>query len=673
MSKIFDDIWTTEQKSDAMALRGPIVVIGASGFIGAKLFFSLIQLRSDVYAASRSVNNSWRMLQFPDQVKSENLLNLDITDISDVRRQFQRLKPRTVINLSAYGAYERQRDPAQIHTVNYLGVLNLIQVLQDEGCDAFIQAGSSSEYGLNCVGPKETDQLLPNSDYSVSKGAASLLISYYGKIKNFPCVNLRLYSIFGPFEERDRLIPKLISQGLSGKLPPFAQPEISRDFVYVDDCTHAIVRSALTVCKLNPGISVNIGSGKKTTLREVAEISQKTFDIHEEPKFGTMANRKWDLSNWYGDVTLASKEMDWRAATSFQKGLELTKNWEIEAADRLCYTIAPKISKKISAIIACYRDHQAIPIMHQRLTKVFTELGVDYEIIFVNDNSPTEDELVIKQICQNDHHTIGISHARNFGSQSAFLSGMDISTGDAVVLLDGDLQDPPEIISEMYKKWIEGFDVVYGIRVKREAALYMQILYKIFYRIFRALSDINIPVDAGDFSLIDRKVYKKILSLPEKDVFLRGLRAWVGFRQTGVQYVRPERMFGTTTNSFVKNIWWAKKAIFSFSFKPLSYIQFIGISLFCISMLLLVGYVGMYFWGNQPAPRGITTIIVLLLGLGGVQLFSVSVIGDYLGKVLEEVKSRPRYIRTRIFSGREICNTEEQINKFIDSRSNIEK
>jgi glycosyltransferase involved in cell wall biosynthesis len=220
-----------------------------------------------------------------------------------------------------------------------------------------------------------------------------------------------------------------------------------------------------------------------------------------------------------------------------------------------------KVRKKLSAIIACYRDAPAVPIMYERLIAVFEKMGVDFEIIFVNDCSPDNAKEVLADLAGRDKRVIVINHSRNFGSQSAFTSGMRIATGDAVVLLDGDLQDPPEMIESFYEKWEEGYDVVYGVRVKREATLFQRGAYKIFYRIFRKMSYVPIPVDAGDFSLIDRRVVNALNNLPENNRFLRGLRAWVGFRQTGIPYVRPERMFGRTTNSLLKNLGWARKAI----------------------------------------------------------------------------------------------------------------
>ncbi len=304
--------------------------------------------------------------------------------------------------------------------------------------------------------------------------------------------------------------------------------------------------------------------------------------------------------------------------------------------------------KKISAVIACYKDALAIPIMHKRLTKTFREIDVDYEIIFVNDGSPDNSEAILKELVRKDPKVIGVNHSRNFNSQMAFTSGMDIAVGDAIVFLDGDLQDPPEIIKKFYKKWVEGYDVIYGIRAKREAPLWMAISYKIFYRIFHKMSYIQIPLDAGDFSLIDRKVFNVLKQFPERDRFLRGLRAWVGFKQTGIKYVRPERMFGKTTNNFFKNFQWATKGIFSFSYVPLQLMTFLSLLVFFVSLFGMVIQIILRFI-IPTTPIGITTILIVVLFIGAIQLLGISILGEYIGKIFEEVKQRPRYIVKSIF------------------------
>ena len=309
--------------------------------------------------------------------------------------------------------------------------------------------------------------------------------------------------------------------------------------------------------------------------------------------------------------------------------------------------------KKISAIIACYKDARAIPIMHKRLTKTLRQIGIDYEIIFVNDGSPDNSEDVLRELVQKDSLVIGVNHSRNFSSQMAFTSGMDIATGDAVVLLDGDLQDPPEIIKDFYSKWVDGYDVVYGVRAKRETPLWMALSYKLFYRIFHKMSYIQIPLDAGDFSLIDRKVVNVLKQFPERDRFLRGLRAWVGFKQTGIPYIRPERMFGKTTNNFLKNFQWATKGIFSFSYVPLQLMTILSLIVFFIALLGMVVQVILRLL-IPTTPLGITTVLITILFIGAIQLLGISILGEYIGKIFEEVKQRPKYVVKNIIKNSKI-------------------
>jgi polyisoprenyl-phosphate glycosyltransferase len=299
---------------------------------------------------------------------------------------------------------------------------------------------------------------------------------------------------------------------------------------------------------------------------------------------------------------------------------------------------------KISPIIACYRDAPAVPIMYKRLVSVFKKLGVDYEIIFVNDASPDDALQVLAQLAERDTKVVVVNHSRNFGSQNAFTSGMRIATGDAVVLLDGDLQDPPELIEEFYAKWLEGYDVVYGQRVKRDATRFLRFAYKAFYRSFRAASYVPVPLDAGDFSLIDRRVVNALNSMPENNRFVRGLRAWVGFKQIGVPYVRPERMFGRTTNSLLRNLGWARQAIFSFSFVPLEMITVVALSTVLVSFMSIAVEIVVRLVNPRSTPSGFTTVIVIILFIGGIQLLCLSIIGSYLAHIYEEVKRRPSYI-----------------------------
>jgi len=554
---------TYDFKSEISALDGPIIITGASGFVGANLFKLILKYRKDVYAIVLN-GKGWRL----DEISNENIISVDLTDRNATKNLVNKIKPKTIFDCKAYGAYSFENDQGLIYKTNFLATVNLIEELEKEKIRAYIHAGSSSEYGTNCQAPSEESDCEPNSDYAVSKLAASEYLRYAGKKMSFPCINLRLYSVYGPLEDTSRLVPTAIYGAINGQLPPFVNESISRDFIFIDDVCSAFISAAINIKPTIYGENFNIGTGRETTIKEFASSIKDQFKVEQDPQYGVMQARSWDLERWSSNPSKALRVLGWSARTTLSDGLIKTAAWIRSMSPDFFESATKRTSinkrRSISAIIACYKDASAIPVMYQRLTNTFTSLGVNYEIIFVNDCSPDDSVKIITQISASDPRVIGISHSRNFGSQMAFRSGMEISVMEGVVLLDGDLQDPPELIRDFYKKWDEGWDVVYGRRVKRDMSIIWGVSYKIFYRIFAAFSYIKIPYDAGDFSLMDKKVVDWILLCGERDLFLRGLRAYVGFKQTGVDYVRPERMFGKSTNSLIKNIGWAKKGIFSF-------------------------------------------------------------------------------------------------------------
>ncbi len=305
--------------------------------------------------------------------------------------------------------------------------------------------------------------------------------------------------------------------------------------------------------------------------------------------------------------------------------------------------------RMISVIVACYRDAGSVHEMHRRLVAVLTHITPRFEILFVNDNSPDNAEELLEAVAAADSRVTVISHSRNFGSQMAFTSGMTQAIGDGVILMDGDLQDPPEVISDLVGKWIEGYDVVYGVRSTRREGRVMQAARRAFYRLYRKLSYVDMPLDAGDFSIMSRRVVRSLLRMPERDRFLRGLRSWVGFRQAGIPYVRAERFAGESTNSFFDNIRWAKRGIFSFSYQPLEAISLLAFLVTLLTGLAILFYITLYFL-VPDAPRGFLTVLVAVLFLGAVQLFSLSVVAEYIGRIFEEVKQRPQFIVKRIIN-----------------------
>lgn len=627
-------------------LAGPVLVLGASGFIGANLLRCLLAARSDVIGTVFS-GNTWRL----DGIPSANIAFLNLQDPVGVRSVLYRVGPRTIFDCTSFGAYSFEQDYERVHATNYLSFIRLLEEVAKMELAAFVHAGSSSEYGLNSAAPAEDGSLVPNSHYAVSKVAASAAIAYFGKVRDVPVANLRLYAVYGPFEDSSRLIPALCEASLRGELPVFARPEVSRDFVHVDDVVEAFVDTARLMGPHLAGESINIGSGLPTTLAALADLALKSFGLAVEPRFNPSAGRAWDTDNWYADTTKAKRLLNWSVKINLSDGLKRTRDWwhnHLATADfeRLTKrTRQRKEKNSISAVIACYRDVQAIPIMHERLVAVFQRLGLDYEIIFVNDNSPDDSAEVIREISACDPHVIGITHSRNFGSQSAFRSGMEIASKEAVVLMDGDLQDPPELIESFVARWRAGADVVYGRRTKREMPVLLEACYRAFYRVFAMMSEVPVPKDAGDFSLIDRSVVYWMLQCQERDVFLRGLRAYVGFRQEGVDYVRPERMFGVSTNNLIKNIGWAKKGIFSFSRMPLHLLTAVGGGASFVTVLLALLTILVRLFDADAVPKGVTFLSLLVMFFGSFSLLGIGLLGEYIGKIFEETKARPAFIR----------------------------
>jgi polyisoprenyl-phosphate glycosyltransferase len=633
-----------------MAIKGPVLVLGAGGFVGSNLVAMLSKYRTDVIGTI-APNGASRL----SPGIAISLRELDITDLVQARALLDEVKPGTIFDTIAYGAYSFEKDAEKTYQTNFLAKVKVLEVLEEVGRPTYIHAGSSSEYGLNCSGPSEDAELVPNSPYAVSKVAIAAHLRFLGSIRRYPCLNLRLYSVYGPLEDTSRLMPTLIKSALTGKLPPLVHQDISRDFVYIDDVCRAFVKSAV---KLDPsfyGESINIGSGRETRIEELAKLASEIFGISEVPVFGSMPNRAWDTTRWYSNSDRASRRLEWKAETTMVDGIHMMTEWvrSVEPGNWTKGTKQNRVPPKrsMSAIIACYKDEPAIPVMYQRLSTTFAELGVDYEIIFINDGSPDQSEAAIAELSSQDRRVVGITHSRNFGSQMAFRSGMEVATKECVILLDGDLQDPPELIRDFYTQWCKGFDVVYGRRVKRDMPYFWSVLYKGFYRVLSATSYVSIPLDAGDFSLIDRRVVRWLLACPERDLFLRGLRAYVGFRQCGVDYIRPKRMFGESTNNLFKNIEWAKLGIFSFSDAPLRLVTWCGLGIFLLSLITALAALTIKLISPATVASGATTITIIVCLLGGANLLGLGIIGEYVGKTLVETKRRPRLIRRSIIRG----------------------
>lgn len=298
-----------------------------------------------------------------------------------------------------------------------------------------------------------------------------------------------------------------------------------------------------------------------------------------------------------------------------------------------------QIKGTLSILIPIYNEEKNIKELHSRLKRTQDAFQTPFEIIFVNDGSTDASPAELRAIASSDKHTKVVNLSRNFGHQLAIRAGLNFVSGDAVVIMDADLQDPPEFIESMARKWGEGYEVVYAVRKNRKENIFLRFLYFSFYRLLKVMSKIDIPLDSGDFCLMDRKVATILAAMPEQNPFLRGLRSWVGYRQIGVEYERKERFGGKTKYSFLKLVQLALDGILSFSDIPLRLSAFFGflISVAALSQIVIL------FIKRLPVP-GTTAIAVLVLFLGGVQLITIGILGEYLGRIYEETKNRPLFL-----------------------------
>ena len=302
--------------------------------------------------------------------------------------------------------------------------------------------------------------------------------------------------------------------------------------------------------------------------------------------------------------------------------------------------------KKISVIIPMYYEEDVVNECYKRMTEVLTKIeNYDYEIICVNDGSKDKTLPILEELASKDIKLKVISFARNFGHQCAVTAGLKHVTGDCAVIIDADLQDPPELIPEMLKLWEDGNEVIYGKRKTRDGESVFKLLTaKMFYKTLNVLSDVEIPKDTGDFRLVDRKVVDVMNSMPEHNKFLRGLWGWIGFKQIAYEYERKERFAGKTKYPLKKMLKLASDGIIGFSTKPLKIVGGFGIfSIFISFLLLIYSILSFAFKWNNITP-GWASIMVAITFFAGVQLVSIWIMAEYIGRIYDESKSRPQYI-----------------------------
>jgi dolichol-phosphate mannosyltransferase len=302
-----------------------------------------------------------------------------------------------------------------------------------------------------------------------------------------------------------------------------------------------------------------------------------------------------------------------------------------------------------SVVVPVFNEQDNLEALYTRLCAALQ--GIEYEIVFVDDGSRDQSLAVLYRLAAGDPRLVVVELARNFGHQVAISAGLDFAAGQAVVIMDADLQDPPEVLPQFIAKWREGYDVVYAVREKRKEGRLKRAAYAVFYRLLKRVANIDIPLDAGDFCIMDRRVVDLLVGMPERNRFVRGIRSWVGLNQTGLSYERQARYAGKPKYTFSRLVYLALDGLISFSFVPLRAISVVGFAVSAITILLAIGYTIQKLTIGL-SPPGFATTVVAIFFLAGVQLITIGVIGEYVGRIFEEVKHRPLYVTRRVMRGR---------------------
>jgi len=306
----------------------------------------------------------------------------------------------------------------------------------------------------------------------------------------------------------------------------------------------------------------------------------------------------------------------------------------------------------VSVVIPVFNEEENLASLHTRLSAALAPLGLRYEIIFVDDGSRDGSLPQLRALAADDQRVLVVELARNFGHQVAISAGLDHARGDGVIVMDADLQDPPEVLPQFIDKWREGHDVVYAIREQRKESWLKRAAYAAFYRLLQRVANIEIPLDAGDFCIMDRRVVDLLTGMPERNRFVRGIRSWIGLDQVGLAYERQARHAGKPKFTFTRLVYLALDGLVSFSYLPLRIITMLGFGVSLLSIGLAVFYAIKKLTVGLNPP-GFATLIVAIFFLAGMQLITIGVIGEYVGRIFEEVKRRPLYVVRQIVSLRE--------------------
>ena len=613
-----------------------VLVTGASGFIGRRLTERLVANGHDVHA----------VVHMDDSIgasgQSSGTLTKQYYDggTASIVSILDTVRPDVVYHLAVHFVAEHASgDISRLVESNIAFGTQLLEAMSLSGVTNLVNAGTSWQHG-----DESADR--PSALYAATKQAFESLVKYYVDRAGLHAVTLKLFDTYGPDDPRQKIVPLLLRLGEDMTPLDMSPGEQHLNLVYIDDVVNAFIHAGELL------VSREISGYKDFAVRSDSTVSLKELVV----RFETLCDKKL-LINWGGRPYRAREIMTpwkgdvlpgWQAEVSLEDGLRRT----IESYEADRGKLSSQQQVNLSFVIPCFNEADSIPILCQRMVdSISSHNYIKYDIIIVENGSTDGSAEIIRDLHKNNPRIKMVRLSRNFGYQGAITAGLQHASGEWVAVLDGDLQDPPELIVNFLEKALEGFDVVYGVKTKRKGSRFKNFLYKTFYYCFSFLAEIEMPKHAGEFCVMHRRVVDIINDMPERQRFIRGLRTWTGFRQTGYSYTREERAHGKSKFSLSGMFGLGIDGILSFSSFPLRITILFGFITVMVSMLLGVvqGIMKALKWLDimditTLLPPGLTQTNLVMSFLFGVTITCLGVVGEYVGRIYNEVKQRPTFI-----------------------------
>ena len=620
------------------------LVTGATGFVGRHLVATLLRQGEEVHLLVRAGSSRRRASDLPGvpvwhehDGTTENMLRI-----------MERVMPDTVFHLaSLVAAQHRSENVSPLIESNVLLGTQLLEAMTRVGVSCLVNTGTfwqhfeSREYNPVCL-------------YAATKQAFEDILRFYAESSPLRALTLKLFDVYGPGDDRNKLFSLLRDAATSGTVLSMTPGDQQMDLVYVDDVLRAFLHAGellRTEAGNVRGKSYAVSSGQRHSLKEVVSVYERVTGKSLDIRWGGRPYRAREVMvPWRGEALPG-----WRAKVNLEQGINLTLSQnaiqltepELSASDKSQpqeVTADAKPGKKLlSLVIPAFNEEDNVEPLYNSIVPIMERLSdrYNFELIFTDNHSTDQTFQKLGSLARRDERVRVVRFSRNFGYQRSIYTGYVHAKGDAVIQLDCDQQDPPELILEFVRQWEAGYQVVYGVRRSRKEGWWINNIRKCFYRLIDLLSEIPLPRDAGDFRLIDRRVVDELKKINDYQPYLRGTIASLGFNQIGIPYDRAERVRGETKFSFHELIILAVDGILNHSLLPLRVATYTGLAISALTFLGILIYAAAKLLLEKDWPAGFTTIAVLILSSISLNALFLGVIGEYLGRIFQQVKGRP--------------------------------